>query len=124
MAAWEFWNNLFDLRRDRLRSILGAGKHRIVDLSGGTVTCAVPSNNESTPMQGCRYFEVDTEGFIRFDYTDDQGNTNTRVMVAKKGINHYPNITRVYDTYNGVDACTCGVYTDAGGSVTGIALIY
>lgn len=129
MSAWRFFKDLFGKERNDIRSILGAARHTIIDLSGAEdQTMIDPSNDPETasePKKGCRYFEVDVEGIIAFDYTDDTGNTTYhRVMTALAGINHYGNITKVYATYDGSNACTAQVYGDDGALVVGVALCY
>lgn len=105
----------FDERRDDVRSILGSAGHYVADASSADVTLAAA-------QQKCRYFTVDVEGIIKFDYTDDAGNTYTRVMIASPGVNHYLNITKVYRYYVGTTACTAQSYTDAGALIVGICV--
>jgi hypothetical protein len=106
----------FDARRDDIRSILGAAGHYIADCSSADVD--VPAAN-----QHCRYFECDTEGIIKFDYKDDAGDTHTVVMKAKEGVNHYPNVVKVYRYYTGTTSCTAQAYDASGSLITGIRLV-
>ena len=106
-----------DREKGDVRYLQGAQNHFVCDVSSDDVTVADQYKN-------CRYFECDEEGTIKFDYTDDSGNTRTRCVVAKAGINHYPNITKVYQYTSDSTDCTAGVYKDDGTQVTGIALIF
>jgi hypothetical protein len=101
--------------RNDVREILGARGHEIANVTSADY---VPTN------KNCRYFECSTAGIVKILYTDDYGSEKTRVLNAVQGINHYPNITRVYRYYTGTTAVTTKTYTDAGAEVTGIALIY
>lgn len=107
----------FDERRDDIRSILGSAGHYVANVTSGDATL-------SSAQLRSRYFTVDVEGIIKFDYTDDAGTTYTRVMIALPGVNHYLNITKVYQNYKSATACTAQSYSDAGLLVTGIALHY
>lgn len=124
MTPWRLFSRLFDPERNDIRTVLGAGKHAVVDVSEGTVALNDADNASAMPKKGCRYFEVDVEGIIKFDYTDDNGFPCTRVMNALPGRNLYMNITRVYDTYNGSTPCAAQSYNDDGELITGIVLIY
>lgn len=133
MGAWNFFGSLFRQERNDIRSILGAARHTVVDVSAGAVQMVEPQNSytdpadAAKPKKGCRYFEVDEAGTIKFDYTDDNGNTTmTRVMDAVQGINHYGNITQVYRYSDDEDSveCTAKVRNENGDLVIGMVTVY
>lgn len=113
--------NRHDAQRDDIRSILGATGHRIIDLTNAVGDVTI----ETADLQ-CRWFEVDVGGVIKFTYQNDAGDDYTVVLQAIEGANdQYPNITRVFKTYNvGGTECDCQVYNAAGVLVNGIRLVY
>lgn len=108
----------YDHKLDKTtKHIVGAGDHEVIDLTSTT-------DYEETSIKNCRYFEVDTEGLIKFSYfPNNKGTLKTIVMIARAGLNRYRNIHRVYKNYKSSEACTAKVYNDEGNEVTGIRLI-
>lgn len=99
------------------RQIVGAGDHEVVDLTNaGAVDYVEPA------MKNCRFFEVDVEGIIKFEYETNNSLRKTRVMYAQAGINRYRNIKKVYLNYKAASACSTQSYKDDGTLVSGITL--
>lgn len=107
----------FNYRRNDIRSIiLSMGGHYIAD-------CSSDDADIPEAYQHCRYAEVDVEGIVKVDYLDDNGQTHTLVCNAIAGVPvRVSRITRVYQYYTGVTACTVQVYNVSGSLVTGIRL--
>ena len=99
---------------NNVREIVGTGEHEVIDCSSDD---AVPAR-----IDNCRYFMVDVEGIVKFDYKDNWGTTRTRVMNCLPGINQWRNIVKVYQYYVDTTSCTAQSYSDAGALVTGITL--
>lgn len=107
----------FAIMNDESRRVAGAGDHEVIDLSSA-LAMIVPEK-----ILNCRYFMVDVDGIIKFQYETNDFKLADRVMQVTAG-KEYPwrNIKGVYPEYaTGVD-CTCQVYTDEGELVTGITL--
>jgi hypothetical protein len=92
--------------------------HEVVNLSGVT-----GSDTVTPTMDNCRAIYADSEGIIKIGYLDASGTQKTEVMSLQAG-SMYPirNVNLVYGTYNGTNACTAQVYTDAGALVVGVKL--
>ena len=108
--------------RDKLRMFAGQQNHYVADLSvTGGVDLEIPD-----AWKHCRYLEVDTDGIVKVDYTDDADNARTETKAIVKGYRWLvQNVTKVYYYYEGSNPLTTTVYRNDGtGPVLGVKLYY
>lgn len=99
----------------RLRELLGAGDHEVVDLSGAGAS-VVPA------MKNCRFIWADAEGTIKFSYLTSFGTVKTRVKRIPAGFTPWRNVVEIFKYTAGTTACTATAFTDLGVEVPGICL--
>lgn len=92
---------------------LGITAKEVLNAASGDAT---PSTIENSRVVG-----VDTDGIVKFDYKDDQGNITTEVKYMAKGVwYHYRNVSKVYRYYTDTTPITATVYGDDGVAVAGL----
>jgi hypothetical protein len=85
------------------------------------VVNAASGNAAPATILNSRLVSVDTDGVVKFDFKDDQGNTCTEVKYMAKGTwYHYRNVSNVYRYYTGTTAITTTVYGTNGVAVAGL----
>jgi hypothetical protein len=74
-------------------------------------------------IMNSRAVSVDSDGIVKFDFKNDDGDTCSEVKYMAKGTwYHYRNVSKVYRYYKDTTAATATVYGTNGIAVVGLKL--